>query len=103
PGITDVAKSIDTMVWTESTRGVAIPARIKQTISNLCQVFTDPFHPNDNTEYILLLNPIARSRIVAISGNRPTYQNTNDTVKYVEIEKASQTRGELKFTHKEPN
>src|SRR5690606_8728917 len=81
PGITDVAKSIDTMVWTESTRGVAIPARIKQTISNLCQVFTDPFHPNDNTEYILLLNPIARSRIVAISGNRPTYQNTNDTVK----------------------
>ena len=31
------------------------------------------------------------------------YQNTNDTVKYVEIANTSQSSGELKFTHSEPN
>src|SRR5690554_5685560 len=85
PGITDVAKSIDTMVCTESTSGVEIPARINDTISNRCQVFTEPFHPNDMMEYILFFNPAARSRTDAISGNKPQYQKTNDTVKYVEI------------------
>src|SRR5690606_20480203 len=103
PGMTDVAKSMDTMVCTESTNGVEIPAKINDTISNRCQVFTEPFQPNDIMEYILLFNPAARSRTEAISGNRPQYQNTRDTVKYVEIAKASHTSGELKFTHSEPN
>src|SRR5690554_3241251 len=50
PGITEVAKSIDTMVCTESTNGVEIPAKIRETISKRCQVFTDPFQPKDNIE-----------------------------------------------------
>src|SRR5690606_42028424 len=83
PGITDVAKSIDTMVCTESTSGVEIPARISDTISNRCQVFTDPFHPNDRMEYILLFNPNARSRTEAISGSNPQYQNTREDRKSV--------------------
>ena len=33
PGITDVAKSNDTMVWTESTSGVEMPARIRYAAS----------------------------------------------------------------------
>ena len=45
PGITDVAKSKDTMVWTDSTKGVAKPARTKDTSSNLCQSFALPVHP----------------------------------------------------------
>src|SRR5690606_32565683 len=103
PGITDVAKSMDTIVCTESTSGVEIPARINDTISNRCQVFTDPFHPNDMMEYILLFKPAARSRTDAMSGSKPQYQNTKDTVKYVEIAKASHTNGELKLTQSEPN
>ena len=47
PGITEVAKSIDTMVCTESTRGVAKPARTKESSSNLCQCFALPDQPND--------------------------------------------------------
>ena len=38
-----------------------------------------------------------------MSGNKPVYQNTKDTEKYVEIANTSQTSGELKFTHNEPN
>src|SRR5690606_27552228 len=94
---------MDTIVCTESTNGVEIPARINETISNRCQVFTDPFHPNDIMEYIRLFKPAARSRTDAISGSRPQYQKTRDTVKYVEIANASQTNGELKLTHSEPN
>ena len=33
PGITDVAKSMDTIVCTESTSGVATPASISDTVS----------------------------------------------------------------------
>ena len=102
PGSSEVAKSIDTMVCTESTSGVEIPARINDTVSKRCHVFTDPVHPNDNTEYILRRIPVARSRIVAISGSKPVYQNTNDTEKYVDIANTSQINGELKLTHKEP-
>src|SRR3546814_206163 len=94
---------MDTMVCTESTSGVEIPARINDTISNSCQVFTDPFHPNDIMEYILLVKPAARSRTEAMSGSKPQYQKTKYTVKYVEIANASHTSGELKFTHSEPN
>src|SRR3546814_9037684 len=90
---------MDTMVCTESTSGVEIPARINDTISNRCQVFTDPFHPNDIMEYILLFKPAARSRTEAMSGSKPQYQKTKDTVKYVEIANATHTSGELKFTH----
>ena len=45
PGITEVAKSKDTIVCTESTRGVARPAKIKDTISNLDQVLAAPSQP----------------------------------------------------------
>ncbi len=41
--------------------------------------------------------------MVAISGIKPKYQNTNETEKYVEIANTSQSKGELKFTHNEPN
>ena len=39
------------------------------------------------------------SRIVARSGRRPTYQNTNDTVAYVETANTSQMSGLRKFGH----
>ena len=81
PGSNDVAKSIDTMVCTESTSGVDIPANINDTVSKRCHVFTDPVHPNEQIEYNLRRKPVARSRIVAKSGNKPVYQNTNDTEK----------------------
>src|ERR1700749_2497136 len=81
PGSSEVAKSMDTMVCTESTSGVDIPAKIKQTVSKRCQVFTEPVQPNEATEYIFLRIPVARSRIDARSGSKPVYQNTNDTEK----------------------
>src|SRR5215831_16677968 len=45
----------------------------------------------------------ARSRMIAKSGTKPIYQNTSDTEKYVEIANTSQSNGELKFTHNDPN
>src|ERR1700759_188728 len=69
PGSSEVSKSMDTMVCTESTNGVEIPAKINDTVSKRCHVFTEPVQPNDNTEYILRRIPVARSRMVAISGN----------------------------------
>src|SRR5690606_20145673 len=81
PGITEVAKSMDTIVCTDNTNGVEIPAKIKETISNRCQVLTEPFQPKDKIEYTRFLIPDARSRTEAISGSNPQYQNTSDTVK----------------------
>ena len=48
PGITEVAKSNDTMVCTESTNGVAKPANTKETSSKRCQSFALPDHPKLN-------------------------------------------------------
>jgi hypothetical protein len=44
PGITDVAKSIDTIVCRKYKR-VANPARTKETSSKRCQSFALPLHP----------------------------------------------------------
>src|SRR6478609_10804740 len=80
PGITEVAKSIDTIVCTESTSGVAKPARTNDTSSKRCQSLALPLHPKLKIEYTLLLNGvIALSRNIAKSGNNPVHQKTNDT------------------------
>src|SRR5690606_21126054 len=42
---------------------------------------------------------VARSRIVARSGIRPTYQNSSETVKYVETANTSHSSGLRKFGH----
>ena len=47
PGITEVAKSKDTMVCTESTSGVAKPANTRDTSSKRCQSFARPLHPKE--------------------------------------------------------
>ena len=104
PGITDVAKSKETIECTEKTNGVANPARTSDTISNLFQAFASPVQPKLNTLYTLLASGLVTlSLIVAKSGIKPMYQNTKDTEKYVDMAKTSQSSGELKFTHKDPN
>src|SRR5678816_584329 len=50
PGITEVAKSKDTIVCTESTNGVAKPASTKETSSKRCQSFALPLHPKERIE-----------------------------------------------------
>jgi hypothetical protein len=50
PGITEIAKSIDTIVCTERTRGVANPARTNETSSKRCQSFALPLHPKLSIE-----------------------------------------------------
>ena len=52
PGITEVAKSNETIVWTDNTRGVASQAKTNETSSNLCQSFALPVHPKLNKLYI---------------------------------------------------
>src|SRR5690554_1123541 len=82
PGITDVAKSNDTMVCTESTNGVANPANTRCTSSKRCQSFALPLHPKDSNEYIFFANGLtALSLSIAKSGNKPVHQNTRDTDK----------------------
>ena len=55
PGITEVAKSKDTIVCTESTSGVAKPARTKETSSKRCQSLARPDQPKLNNEYIFFI------------------------------------------------
>ncbi len=104
PGITDVAKSKDTIVCTDSTNGVAKPAKTNETSSNRCQSFARPLHPKERMLYIFLLKGVtALSLIIAKSGNKPVHQKTNETDKYVDIANTSQSNGELKLTHNDPN
>src|SRR5690606_33998397 len=95
PGTTEVAKSNDTMVCTESTRGVLKPARTSERLSWRCQCLVDPVQPKEAIPYNNFLNLVlARSLTVARSGNKPEYQNKSDTVKYVEIANTSHNSGE---------
>ena len=80
PGITEVAKSNDTIECTENTSGVAKPANTRETSSNLFQFFALPDQPKERIEYIFFgIGLFALSLIVAKSGIKPMYQNTNDT------------------------
>ena len=80
PGITEVAKSKDTMVCTESTKGVANPASTKDTSSKRCQSLARPLHPKLTKLYIFFWNGFtALSRSMAKSGKSPVHQNTKDT------------------------
>ena len=82
PGITEVAKSIDTIVCTERTRGVAKPARTSESSSKRWQCFALPDHQKDKILYSFYdIGFTARSLIIAKSGINPIYQKTNDTVK----------------------
>ena len=82
PGMTDVAKSKDTIVCTESTSGVAKPASTNDTSSKRCQSLARPDQPKLNNEYIFFWKGFtALSRIIAKSGNKPVHQNTSDTDK----------------------
>src|SRR5215471_3238046 len=82
PGIKDVAKSMLTTECTESTSGVANPARIRLTISYRLQVRCDPFQPRLRMRKIVcLMIPLLRSRIVARSGIMPRYQKTREIVR----------------------
>src|SRR5690606_32108730 len=83
PGITDVAKSKDTMVCTESTSGVASPARTRETSSKRSQSFARPDQPQLRILSILFVNGVtARSQIIAKSGTRPVPQNTSESELY---------------------
>src|SRR3954453_3323324 len=81
PGMTDTAKSKLTTGWTERTSGVARPAASSDAVSYRCQCIADPRQPSATTPKMRFTKiDFALSRIVARSGMRPTYQNSNDTV-----------------------
>src|SRR5690606_27873719 len=102
PATTEVAKSNDTMVCTDSTSGVAKPASTNDTSSKRCQSFARPVQPKLNTLYIFFWKGFTGlSRNIAKSGNKPVHQNTKETGRWVEIAKTSDNNGELKFTHNE--
>src|SRR3569623_1167431 len=100
--MTDVAKSIDTMVCTDSTSGVASPASSMYSVSYRAQTRAEPVQPNDSRPNSRRFSPWARSRTVARAGIRPTYQNTADAVKYVLLANTSHSSGERKLTHRGP-
>src|SRR5690606_41559126 len=95
---------MDTMVCTESTKGVAKPANTRETSSKRCQSFARPVQPKLNRLYIFFWNGlIARSRIIAKSGSSPVHQHTKDTARQVEIAHTSHSRGEVKLTQRARN
>src|SRR5690606_28536586 len=80
PGITEVAKSKDTMVCTESTSSVAKPTSTSETSAKRCESLARPLQPNETILYIFLVKGvIARSLIIAKSGSNPVHQKTSDT------------------------
>src|SRR5210317_910928 len=82
PGITEVAKSNDTIECTENTSGVAKPANTNETNSKRFQCLALPDQPNDMIPYIFFaIGFLALSLIVAKSGIKPMYQNTRETDK----------------------
>src|SRR6476619_805600 len=100
PGITDTAKSKLTTVCTGRTSGVARPASSNDAASYRCQCMAEPRHPNAITPKIRRTkSDFALSRIVARSGTRPTYQNSSETVAYVDTANTSQMSGLRKFGH----
>ena len=100
PGRIDVAKSKETMVWTESTSGVEMPASSMYAHFQLFQCRADPRQPSAKKPYTKRrVRETDASRSVARSGTRPTYQNSSETVKYVPMAKTSHTSGDLKFGH----
>src|SRR5215469_17027096 len=103
PGMTEVAKSKDTIVCTESTSGVLRPASTSESASCRCQCLVEPDQPKLITPYMNFFHfSLARSRTEARSGIRPEYQKSTDTVKYVEMANTSQSSGELKLGHTGP-
>ena len=56
PGITDVAKSNDTIVCTESTSGVLKPANTSDNASWRCQCFVLPVQPKEAIPYSIFLS-----------------------------------------------
>ena len=60
----------------------------------------EPRQPSAKMPYSrCAIGDFARSRIVARSGMRPMYQNTIETVAYVETANTSQISGLRKFGH----
>src|ERR1700742_3463901 len=87
------AKSKLTTVCTETTSGVARPARRREAFSNLCQWRAEPRQPIARAPKITCFHrAVAPSRRVARSGISPTYQKTAEIVKYVETAKTSQSK-----------
>src|SRR3954463_4485968 len=98
PGTCDTAKSNDTTLCTESTSGVAKAARIRYARSYTCQCRLEPRQPSDSRPYAMnRIFVVARSRKVARSGTMPMYQNSTETVAYVETANTSHSSGEKKF------
>src|SRR5215216_4596701 len=98
PGVSAMAKSKDTTECTESTSGVEKAAR-KRYIRPKCRHSGSEFrHPNERIARIRLRTGfVSRSRRTAMSGMSPTYRNVEETVRYVEMAKTSQTSGLLKL------
>ncbi len=88
------AKSNETTLCTESTSGAASPASMRYVILYRCQWIADPRQPIAPMPKSTCFQRLSeRSRNVARSGMRPTYQNNSDTVKYVETANTSHTSG----------
>ncbi len=91
PGITEVAKSKDTMVCTESTRGWKDPLAPGRVTRGAASAWWSRSSRRRQLPYKYLRSLVlALSRTVAKSGSRPEYQNSRETVKYVEIANTSQ-------------
>src|ERR1035437_5486448 len=98
PGTIAIVKSKLTTVCTESTSGVASPASNSVAVSYTLQCRAEPRQPIAITPYTTRATRLwVRSRSVARSGIRPTYQNSSDTVAYVETANTSHTSGLRKF------
>src|SRR5438067_5804540 len=81
PGTIAIAKSKLTTVCTETTSGVARPASSRYAVSYRCQCWADPRQPIASIPYMTRpLLDCDRSRSVARSGIKPTYQKSSDTV-----------------------
>src|SRR5512133_3618610 len=82
PGITEEAKSVDTIECTETTRTAASPPRTKASASKRCQFPDEPVQPIAKNPYTAFLTfETVLSLIVPKSGSIPKYQNEAEMIR----------------------